>query len=452
MKINPNKKYQTMVSWGTSSAWWSQQMKDGKTADKIAQLLYDKDEGLGLNVYRFNIGGGEAENPNTRIDAADRKTESFYYYSKTEGKYVYDFSRDANAVMVMDKAVAAGADSIIMFCNSPHFSMTVSGQASGGLTPKFSNLPKENYQTFVDYVLTIADHFVAEGYPVKYISPINEPQWDWGGDWVGQEGCHYEPKEAIALLELFAVTMQERHTPYGLMGIESGELSQKYFDYVDLFAKSKILMSYCDTYCAHSYWIDNDINKKIKAGVRINTLMPDKVFDQSEWCELPCKLDSTSIDSAIYMAKVIAEDLRYLGVNSWSTWTACSVGNNCHNVTGSDRLFAVEPDMSDFAIMKRYFALKHFSAFIPSGSVRIDVKEAANLKGIISVAYERPDGKTVLVAVNDSENDYTVRIGNFTVNEAYVTDGVKSCEQIGLESEPGKIELGAKSIMTFILS
>lgn len=451
MKINTEKKYQKMVSWGTSAAWWSQQMKDGKTADEISKLLFNEETGLGLNVYRFNIGAGESENPNTRLKWVDRKTESFYYYDEAEGRYVYDFTRDSAAVMMMDKALAAGADSVIMFCNSPHYSMTVSGQASGGLTKKFSNLPEENYQAFVDYVLTIADHFSAEGYPVKYISPINEPQWDWGGDDVTQEGCYYTPEEAVKLLEIFAVTMQKRNTTYGLLGIESGEISKDYYDYIDAFAKSKILTDYCDTFCAHSYWIDHEIETKIKGGAYVSSLLPGKIFDQSEWCELPCKIDSTTIESAIYTARVIAEDLRYLGVNSWSTWTACYVGANCHAPSNCDRLFIVEPDMSDYAVMKRYYALKHFSAFIPSGSVRVDVTEAANLEGVISVAYERPDGRFALAAVNDSENDYNVDIGAFTVNESYVTDLVRNCESSPVNGQNG-ITLAAKSITTCILS
>ncbi len=74
LKIDTEKEFQKMVSWGTSSAWWSQQMSNCETADKIAKLLYDKDEGLGLNVYRFNIGAGEKENPDTRSSRENRKT------------------------------------------------------------------------------------------------------------------------------------------------------------------------------------------------------------------------------------------------------------------------------------------------------------------------------------------------------------------------------------------
>ena len=48
----------------------------------IARLLYDKETGLGLRIYRYNIGGGEADNPDCRIWDRTRRTESFYYFNE----------------------------------------------------------------------------------------------------------------------------------------------------------------------------------------------------------------------------------------------------------------------------------------------------------------------------------------------------------------------------------
>ena len=36
-----------------------------KVADEIARLLYDRDTGLGLDIFRYNVGGGEKENPDS---------------------------------------------------------------------------------------------------------------------------------------------------------------------------------------------------------------------------------------------------------------------------------------------------------------------------------------------------------------------------------------------------
>ena len=72
---------QEITGWGTSGCWWAQYVGDSERADEIAKLLFSKEEGLGLNIYRYNIGAGEKDNPNTtdRYNEGDndRKTESF---------------------------------------------------------------------------------------------------------------------------------------------------------------------------------------------------------------------------------------------------------------------------------------------------------------------------------------------------------------------------------------
>ena len=307
--VNKYMVYQTFEGFGTSSCWWSQNIESDEQANEIARLLYDDETGLGLDIYRYNIGGGEKDNPNSRIGDPSRRTESFYVFNEQTGKYEYDCTRDANARRMLDAAVKYGAREVILFCNSPHFSMTVSGHASGGLEPYQSNLPKENYAAFVDYVLTIADWFVAQGYPVSAISPINEPQWSWGGDWVGQEGCHYTADETVEVLELFATEMQRRGSPYKLNGPESGQLSPEYYEYIDKFFASDILNAFCDTYSGHSYWIDNNYQVKTETGNKLAEQYPDKKLEMSEWCELPLKIDSTTVDSGIYMANIIVQDL-----------------------------------------------------------------------------------------------------------------------------------------------
>ena len=196
MKINLSnpQKMQILHGWGTSACWWSQYCSEPETQDKIVSLLYGSD-GLGLNIYRYNIGGGTS----------------------------WKFSLDKNAVEVMKKSLATGnVDTLILFCNSPHYSQTASGQASGALIGHTCNLPKMNYRKFADYVLRVAQHFIDCGLPVKYISPINEPQWKWGGTDVWQEGCHYEKEELVEIYHIFAEEILQRNMSVRLYGPESG--------------------------------------------------------------------------------------------------------------------------------------------------------------------------------------------------------------------------------------
>lgn len=437
--IDKTKKYQTFEEFGTSSCWWAQTISDDNQAREIAKRLYDEEEGLGLKIFRYNIGGGEADNPECRIWDTARRTESFYVLDKDTGEYTYDFTRDANARRIMDYAVEYGAEKIILFCNSPHFSMTKSGHASGGLEEYSSNLPKENYKAFVDYVLTIADWFVSQGYPVYAISPINEPQWSWGSpDWVGQEGCHYEPDEAVELLEMFALEMQKRKTPYKLNGPENGQMSWGYYAYVEKFFESEILRNFCDTYSGHSYWMDTASEEKAEVGEKLQKEYPDKKYEMSEWCELPLTIDSTTIDSGIYMAKVIIDDLNLMNAVSWQSWTAVN----------GDGLMDRNAD-GELIFYNRYYAFKHFTSFIKPGMTRVrifeNMKKDSTLK---SVAFTGENDETVIVFAN-SDVEQALKIGGIIGNaEIYLTDSAHNCEKIYEGEFENKIIIPEKSIMT----
>ncbi len=452
VRIIENKTYQQFDGWGTSGAWWAQYVGNTAIDDEVARLLFDDDEGLGLDIYRYNIGGGEKENSNSRIWGDWTKTESFYVYNEQTGQYDYDFNRDANACKMMDLAVQNGATGIVLFCNSPHYSMTVSGQASGGLAANSSNLPKENYQMFVDYVLTVADHFVSLGYPITYISPINEPQWGWGGDWVGQEGCHYTADEAVELLGLFAENMKQKNTPYQLSGPENGTMSKDWFEYQQKYFQSDILRGYCDSYSGHSYWMDNNIKEKWHAGKRFAFWFPSKKFVMSEWCELPCTLDSNSIDSALYMANIIQQDLTLLNATSWQSWTAVSRHDNTGGAMKSDTLLRVDPDYSAVCFNKRFFAYRHFTNGVDAGAVRVKVQTGNSLDAVEAVAFKYAE-KLTLVLINNSSVPVTIKLKNTCKTmEIITTDCVRDYSLIYSGTGVTGIELAARSITTVTLN
>lgn len=432
-------RYQTFEGFGTSSCWWSQNIDDEETAKEIARLLYDDETGLGLDIYRYNIGGGEHDNPDCRIWDTSRRTESFYVLNEETGEYEYDFTRDANARRMLDLAVEYGAKEVILFCNSPNFSMTKSGHASGGLEANVSNLPKENYAAFVDYVLTIADWFVEQGYPVSAVSPINEPQWSWGGEWVGQEGCHYTADEAVELLEMFALEMQKRGVSYKLSGPESGQLTEEYYEYIDKFFASEILNEYCDSISAHSYWIDNNWWAKSAFAEKMAEQYPDKKFEMSEWCELPMTLDANSIESGLYMANVIMQDLSWMNAVSWQSWTA---------VNGDGVLDIVDGELIHYS---RYYAYKQFSAFIKPGMTRVKVKNSAGDGATVSAIAFADKEQTVMVIINNEEASQDIGLyGRYDLMKTYLTDASHNCAQTYSGKMQKSITLPSKSITTIV--
>lgn len=436
--IDKTKTYQTFEEFGTSSCWWAQTIEDDDMAREIAKNLYSEEEGLGLKIFRYNIGGGEADNPDCRIGNLSRRTESFYAWNEEKGEYVYDFTRDKNARRILDYSIEYGAEKVILFCNSPHFSMTKSGHASGGLEEYSSNLAKENYGAFIDYVLTIADWFVKEGYPIYAISPINEPQWSWGSpDWVGQEGCHYTDEEAIELLEMFALEMQKRNAPYKLNCPESGQMSWGYFGIVEKFFESEILTSYCDTFSGHSYWMDNATEEKYQVGKNLWENHPDFKYEMSEWCELPMTIDSTTIDSGLYMAKVIVDDLNLMNAVSWQSWTA---------VNGDGVMDIIDGELVKY---NRYYAFKHFTSFIEPGMKRVRIFDNFEEESKLKTTAFLNDETAVVVIVNPEEAEEELKIcGLLGETEIYLTDSEHNCARIYKGDFDKNITVPQKSIMT----
>ena len=73
-------------------------------------------------------------------------------------------------------------------------------------------------------------------------------------------------------------------------------------------------MKYLDVFAYHSYGSDENVNEKVEFGKWAKNNIKTPRFDMSEWCELPCKHDTKSIESALMMARIIGEDLIYTGL------------------------------------------------------------------------------------------------------------------------------------------
>ena len=440
LKINRYDTHQTNEGFGASSAWWAQDVSDEAEAERIAALLYNKETGLGLDIFRYNVGAGEKENPASVIPKRDHRTESFWVFNTATGAYEFDFSRDANAVRMMDLAVKNGASKIVLFCNSPHFSLTENGKASGSDEAGRCNLPPENYGAFADYVLTVAEHFAAAGYPIYGVSPINEPQWDWGSGSIKQEGCHYSPDEAVALLECFATRMRERGDTFKLLGPESGNMNKSYREYEEKFFASKILRGFCDTYSGHSYWLDGNTKQKKAVGERFALKYRGLKFEMSEWCELPQTLDPRTIESGLHMANVMWEDLTLMNAVSWQSWTAL----------GGDAM--LDYKNGELVQYTRYFIMKQF-AMIPTGAVRVGVLDYHLQESKLKTLAYTDGAADYLIVINNEPEAETVRLsGAYGTQKAFVTSADKLCEAVYGGAFTRSFTFGPQSVTTLILT
>ena len=408
LKFNLDKTFQTFEGIGASGAWWAQiaggwdnlDPESGLAVrDRISQLLYSKSEGIGMRTYRYNIGGGSVESGKGDFWDSARRAESF-----DNGKGGYDFSKDANAVYMMKQAAKDGADEIILFVNSPIERLTKNGKAHLNKNQIFrTNLAPENYGAFADYVLDVAEHFVKEGLPVKYLSPINEPMWIWNG---GQEGCHYSPRQAGKVMLCVAKKLAERKTLSGVMlsGVENGDIRWFNKAYTRHLLKLPEVRAKIDSVDLHSYCLEQKFlpafaNNRLAFVKRFRKWMdknyPATPVKMSEWCHMQGG-KNTGMDSALETAKVMCEDIGILNVTSWQHWIACSLYDYC------DGLIYLDKENRSFELTKRYFVTGNFSKYIPFGAVRF---ETVSDDGAVTALGFKKDGKAYFVLVNFSKEE-----------------------------------------------
>ena len=467
LTIDANEKGEILDGFGASACWWSQIAGDSDNAEEIAKLLYSK-EGLGLNIYRYNIGGGSAD-IDSKIDNPWRRTESFYVFNEETGEFEYDFTRDAAAQKFLDLALSYGCiDTVILFANSPHYSMTLNEDTYGNMNWWVSNIAPENYEAYAEYLVTIAEYFINKGVPVKYISPINEPNWSWGAERQHQEGCFYNSEDIYAVYKAVVKEIKEKNLDVKLAGPESGEIGFRLYEWFDYLYKDPEIRPYLGTLSYHSYWSDDLVNNKIGLGEWIKANVDDIPVEMSEWCHLPCTAPIDSIDGALLQARVMANDLNFSNINSWTAWVGVNeIGIGEDGKEYTDGLLAATKDFSEYKIAMRYYAVAHFSNFIPKGSVKISTEKNINdviknveqkdgaenitlMKyGVNCVSYLTPDNKIVTVVVNEGVG----RNIKFKVDAEYMsvfTTTQSSQVQQTYEGEIKEIELPEKSIMTIV--
>ena len=314
IRVQPAEAFQTLEGFGASGAWWSQIIGgwSDENRQRIIDLLFDPTIGIGLTMYRYNIGGGEQG-----VIDPWRNTETF---EVAPGEYAW--TRDANALWVLRAARDAGVTDVIAFANSAPGRMTISGRAAGN-PGGGSNLLPDMHDNFAQYLIDITRHLIeVENIPVRWISPINEPQWDWQPS-KGQEGTHYTGAEIISVLHALQTAIDESGLEVEISAIDAGEWSTASV-YAQRILEDPVLAAHLDHFAVHSYWSSPDD----KAGfVRfMSRHYPDIPLWMSEWTEMQQGRDY-GMDSALFMANVIHDDQTIGGVTSWQYWIAVSKYN-----------------------------------------------------------------------------------------------------------------------------
>lgn len=452
LNINEEKRYQTIKGFGASGAWWAQIVGNwthedpisGKPVrDRISELLFSKTEGIGLGIYRYNIGGGSKHSGRGTFSEPARATECF---ETAPGEY--DWSRDAAAVYMMRRAVSDGANEVIFFVNSPIERLTNNHKTHLDKHQIFrENIKKKNYPAFAKYCADVAEHFIGEGIPVKYISPVNEPFWVWNG---GQEGCHYRPSSCRKVLRAFVKELDGRKTldDVRLSGCENGDIrwfNKSYSRAVlgDPLVRTRLGALDIHSYCLHMPipFFNNRMSFLKRFAKWMSKNYPDVPVNMSEWTHMQGGRDK-GMDSALVTANVMYEDLSVLNVISWQHWIAVSEVNYC------DGLIYINLDDKTFEMTKRYYVTGNFSKYVPTGSVRVDAACDDPELRLLAFKY---DGGCAVIVINSTEKEKELSLPEqYSAVKSAVTDDSDNLCEYDI-ADPGHIKITPRSVTTIIL-
>jgi O-glycosyl hydrolase len=212
--LNPSYQHPEFEGWGTSLVWMAN--ATGGYPDEIREQLVDMvfgEDGLNLNIARYNIGGGNA--PDVRKDYMKVGATMEGFWAAPEGTTVddrdwwdpanpdhWDWDADANQRWWVDQI----KDTVThweAFSNSPPYFQTVSGYVSGGFNSSQDQIRTDALDEFAVYLVRVMEHLEdAHGIEFATVNPLNEPNTPYWGTTLGpdgqptggrQEGAHAGP-------------------------------------------------------------------------------------------------------------------------------------------------------------------------------------------------------------------------------------------------------------------
>lgn len=500
ISIDVSKKYQTIENFAASDAWSGNfvgQHFNDEQKSQIAKWLFSQElgrdgnpQGIGLSLWRVNLGAGTLEQDAADILPTQRRAESFL--SKDGASY--DWNKLKGQRYFMAEAKKLGCDNFLLFSNSPPVQWTRNGKGYGEKNYPRSNLKPDSYAKFALYMADSAAHLISQGFNVSYISPINEPQVPWNSP--RQEGSMWTVPEMYKIFAELDAALSEKkldgvkilvgeaarpeflYRSYadkkqfdGLSDIERPDmLVEKFFDEKSQFYLGKFpRVSKCIAAHAYHFHLRNAKMRERNSMVRKEVEKYGIGYQQSEWCLLPNykagEMDGFTVDwnshnradiqTSLLLARIIHSDFTDAFSSAWGYWKAMEIKGD-HALIG---VFPKDGKLESGGVAsanKLLWALGNYSLFIRPGYVRVSLEGADDLNSLAASAYISPDGKRLVAVFVNSSFDSSLLDAKFIEKnkvknmQIFRTDRNSDLARIGICEGKRKFFITPRSITTVV--
>lgn len=428
VQVAADVEYQVIDNFGASDAWSFQKIGEWVPAqkEKVADLLFSQEKGIGLSSWRFNIGAGIN---NIRISHPWRTVETF---EVSQGQY--NWTRQEEERWFLHAAKERGVDQFIAFVNSPPARMTINGYTNCSDSNGSTNLRDGYENQYATYLVDILKHFRDEwNIDFKYISPVNEPQWEWNGGI--QEGNRASNSDIKRIVTALSDELQTQSVNTNISVVESGDLGSWYS------VKDNISNEYGETYGnylndlindpmlntniakhlgGHSYWSDR-INSQLvqhREALYLN-MLPFLNNGWKYWMTEYTVLDGPNgegghgrdlgINTALDVLRVLHYDLTILKASAWQWWTAVSPENFKDGLLYTD--YKDNPYSQTIIESKLLWGFGNFSRFVRPNSIRVKLAGANDKFGLLGTSFlNREKDKMILVLINMANSSENIAI------------------------------------------
>ncbi|WP_051212859.1 glycoside hydrolase [Butyrivibrio fibrisolvens] len=454
-KFNDTNKdgYGEFQGWGTSLCWWANRVGySEELTDLTAEAFFDKEKGLGMNIGRYNVGGGDdvvrgavsKENKEadpflhqqhiqrsdsavpgyctdvTKIDL-DSNSEAYYTDNFDRADFEcgyawnYDWEADANQMNVLKAAADAAGDEFIAeaFSNSPPYFMTVSGCSSGGVDPSVDNLREDSYTAFAAYMADVIEHWMKEGViTFQSVDPMNEPATDyWSAYSPKQEGCHFSQGDSQSrILTALNDELKAKGIDIIICASDETSIDAAVNSYNALSDDAKSVVTRIDTHSYQGTQYSLLKETALEAGVNLWMSEVDGTYTIGN--------EDTKMQAALGFSGQIIKDINGLMPTAWIMWDAVDIHVDTDNIYDNCTIKEAEDivskgvpfwgiaiadhDSKELLLSKKYYAFGQFTRYIRPGYCILGTDDKANQ---VTAAYNPEDGSIVIVAMNTRDED-----------------------------------------------
>jgi hypothetical protein len=319
---------------------------------------------------------------------------------------------------------------------------------------------------------------------IKYVSPVNEPQWDW--DNRGQEGSTYTNHEIAEIVRHLSMKLKEKGLSTEIEISDAAHISYIYkygdkpsrgnqaYEFFSPESENYVgdLSNLAYKISGHSYYstypVSNMLQERRNLADGISSIDANLKFWQTEYCILESNEvingngRDLGIDPALYTARLIHYDLTVAQSSTWYWWLAVSPYDY------KDGLVYIDHHKNDgqYYDSKLLWALGNYSRFVRPGMHRYNVLRSDNQGDEISstglmVSGFAPDDKSqaCFVLVNYSKTiTYPVKVKTIDNRLAKAiklyTTSARTDENLKMsvhENQDDVISIAPRSVVTVVM-